>query len=351
MIDKNAVIEALKKVEDPEIHKSLVELDMIKDILLEGNKVVVYVNLTVKGCPLKNKMREDIEREVGHVREVEEVEVVFGAMTEDEKSKLRKKLYGDRKEPFKDIPVIAIGSGKGGVGKSTIAANLAVTLGKMGYKVGLLDGDILGFSIARILGVVEKKAQIISKNTLMPVEAHGIKIISMGNLVEEEEAMIWRGPVLGKLLDQFFNDVYWGDLDLLLIDLPPGTGDVPLTIMQRVPHSKFVIITTPQPSAARVAGRLWTMAQKANIEVIGIIENMSHFVCDNCGEIHYIFGKGEGERLSLKTGVELLGHLPLKKEIRMTSDEGRPVVLEEEDTFEEYKKIAGRLIRKVSDGL
>jgi ATP-binding protein involved in chromosome partitioning len=221
----------------------------------------------------------------------------------------------------------------------------------MGYKVGLLDGDILGFSIARILGVVEKKAQIISKNTLMPVEAHGIKIISMGNLVEEEEAMIWRGPVLGKLLDQFFNDVYWGDLDLLLIDLPPGTGDVPLTIMQRVPHSKFVIITTPQPSAARVAGRLWTMAQKANIEVIGIIENMSHFVCDNCGEIHYIFGKGEGERLSLKTGVELLGHLPLKKEIRMTSDEGRPVVLEEEDTFEEYKKIAGRLIRKVSDGL
>ncbi|MDI6705923.1 MAG: Mrp/NBP35 family ATP-binding protein [Bacillota bacterium] len=347
MLDKDLIMDSLRRVEDPEIHKSLVELDMIKGIEISGDRVVVVVNLTIKGCPMKSKIREDIVYEVGKLEGVDEVEVVFDAMSEEEKRKLREKLYGTQKELFKGIPVIAIGSGKGGVGKSTITANLAVTLGKMGHRVGLLDGDILGFSIARILGIAHKKAQLLSKNTLLPVEEYGIKIISMGNLVEEDEAVVWRGPVLGKLLDQFFNDVYWGEIDFLLIDLPPGTGDVPLTIMQKIPNSKFVVVTSPQPSAARVAGRLWTMSQKAGIEVVGIIENMSHFVCQNCGEIHYIFGKGEGERLSLKTGTELIGEIPLKKEIRMTSDEGRPIVVEDADTFELYKSIAERLVRKV----
>ncbi|EOD01746.1 Mrp/NBP35 family ATP-binding protein [Caldisalinibacter kiritimatiensis] len=344
---KEKVYKALENVNDPELHKSLVELDMIEEVVLDGSEVMVNVSLTTIGCPMKAKMEEDIKREVGKLDEVTKVKVIFGEMSKEQKDKLIEKLHGKQKkaEPFKNTRVIAIGSGKGGVGKSTVTANLAVTLAEMGYKVGLIDADILGYSIPQILGIKDVKPMAIEGGFILPIERNGVKVMSMGNLVEGDQALIWRGPLLGGVLDQFMNDVYWGDLDYMLIDLPPGTGDVPLSLMQKLPKAEILIVTTPQITAANVAKRLGLMANKTNSKIIGLIENMSYFVCNNCGEKHYIFGKAEGEKLSKELNTTLLGEIPLVTGIREDSDKGVPSVIDlESEVGKVYKEIAKNLI-------
>lgn len=249
------------------------------------------------------------------------------------------------KKPFENTRVIAIGSGKGGVGKSTVTANLAVELSEMGYSVGLIDADILGHSIPQILGIKNKKPMATKDGIIIPIEVNGVKIISMGNLMDKDEALIWRGPMLGNVLTQFFNEVYWGELDYMLIDLPPGTGDVPLSLMQQLPKAEILIVTTPQITAADVAKRLAFMAKKTNSKVIGIIENMSYFICDNCDEKHYIFGKSEGEKLSKELNALLLGEIPLSTLVREDSDKGIPSVLDDRlDIKDKYNLIATKLL-------
>ncbi len=248
---------------------------------------------------------------------------------------------------FNDTKVIAVGSGKGGVGKSTVTANLAVALAMQGFKVGVMDADVYGFSIPRLLGAVGKTPQASAENGILPVEAHGVKLISMGSFTDDEDTpLIWRGPVLMKLLQQFMNDVKWGELDYLLIDLPPGTGDVPLTIMQKIPAAKLLLITTPQASASHVAGRVGHMAKSAKLEVLGVIENMSYFLCGNCDEKHYIFGAGETKILADSLDSQILGEIPLETSVRERSDEGVPVALDEQHFI---GKIYQEIARKVSE--
>lgn len=324
MISKETIYEALKNVLDPEIKKSLVELNMIKDVEVLERDVLVNVTLTTMGCPLKDKIKNDIISEIKKVEGIENIQVVYGEMTQEQKQELMQKLQGkdEKKDPFANTKVIAVGSGKGGVGKSTVTANLAVAMSSIGYKVGLIDADILGYSIPQIMGLNKEKPTIIDEGMIMPIEKEGVKVISMGNLIEKNDALIWRGPILGQILSQFIYDVYWGELDYMFIDLPPGTGDVPLSLMQSLPKAEILIVTTPQITAASVAKRLGFMAAKTKNEIIGIIENMSYFICDNCLEKHYIFGKGEGEKLSAELNATFLGDIPLMTSIREGSDKG-----------------------------
>lgn len=346
-MDKNQIYAALQNVYDPELNRNLVELNMIKDVSIDNGNVEVVVALTTIGCPLKNKMKEDILNEVGKIEGVKSVKVQFGEMSDKEKEA----LFGKKKNSlnsFENTTILAIGSGKGGVGKSTVTANLAITLANMGYKVGLIDADILGYSIPQIMGIKGVRPVAIGEQAILPIETHGVKIMSMGNLVEEDEALIWRGPVLSGVLEQFMNEVYWGELDFLLLDLPPGTGDIPLSIMQEVKDARFLIVTTPQITAKGVAKRLGIMAQKTNTDMIGVIENMSYFQCDKCGEKHYIFGSGEGEKLSKELGVSFLGEIPLLKEIREGSDKGiSPVVDLNSPVGKIYKAIGEKIIEDI----
>ncbi len=240
--------------------------------------------------------------------------------------------------------IIAVASGKGGVGKSTVTVNLATALAELGYKVGIIDADVRGFSVPRIIGITEKPKAVDEKE-IIPPEAHGIKVISMGSFVDENSPVIWRAPLLGGALEQFFKDVRWGELDYLLMDLPPGTGDMPLNIMQKVPHSEIVVVTTPQVTATKVAGRIGKMAEKMDREVLGVIENMSYYQCSECGHKDYIFGENGGIGLAEFMGTEFLGQLPLISDIRKRSDSGNPIMYEEPDSeiSREFISIAKKL--------
>jgi len=351
LLTKEIVLESLKNVLDPEIRKNLVELNMIKDIEISGQNVIINVVLTTKGCPLKDQIRKDIISEVKKIEEVKNVEVVYGEMTEEERKKLIQKLQGkdEKKDPFAKTRVIAVGSGKGGVGKSTVTANLAVAMSKLGYKVGIIDADILGYSIPQIMGISNERPIMIEKDLVMPVEKLGVKVISMGNLLERDEPIIWRGPMLGQVLSQFIYDFYWGELDYMFIDLPPGTGDVPLSLMQSLPKAEILIITTPQITAASVAKRLGLMADKINNRIIGVIENMSYFICDNCSKKHYIFGEGEGKNLSAELNTEFLGEIPLLTAIREGSDKGSILAgYISTEIGQIYSRIAKRLVETVA---
>lgn len=243
--------------------------------------------------------------------------------------------------------IIAVASGKGGVGKSTVTVNLATALSKIGYKVGIIDADVRGFSVPRILGLSDKP-KAISEKEMMPPEVEGIKVISMGSFVSENSPVIWRAPLLGGALEQFFKDVHWGELDYLLLDLPPGTGDMPLNIMQKVPHAEVLVVTTPQITATKVAGRIGKMAEKMDLELLGVIENMSYYKCSECGNKDYIFGEDGGKNLAEFMGTELLGQLPLVSEVRKRSDSGKPIIFEEPESeiSKEFIKIAQKLAER-----
>lgn len=357
MVDKDTVMEALKGVRDPELNRNLVELNMIRDIEIDGGKVTVTVALTVKGCPLRTQIKNDVRDKVGALSGVEEVEVEMGVMTDEERDAMVRKTQSGREsksrimDPDSRTQIIAVASGKGGVGKSTVSTNLAVALAQEGYLVGILDCDIHGFSIPRMLGV-EGRPKAFNK-AIVPLEAYGMQVMSMGFFVEEDTPVIWRGPMLMGAVDQFLGDVLWADLDYLVIDLPPGTGDVPLSIIQKLPRSKMVLVTTPQSVAARVASRSAGLSVKAGQEILGVIENMSYLSCPNCGGRLEIFGSGGGEQLAEELGVPLLGQIPLTAEVRTGGDQGRPVVIADPDSeaARVIREAAGKIIEQTRPAL
>src|ERR671914_290177 len=299
---------------------------MVRGIVVGPDRVHVSVALTVEGCPRNARIHEDVTSAVKSL-DVEQVHVDFTTMTDDQRAVLRKQLHGDGAESmsefFASSRVIAVASGKGGVGKSSVSTNLAVALAKRGKHTALIDADVYGFSIPRMIGI-DRKPVIIDR-MIVPPEAHGVSVISIGFFASENNPVIWRGPMLHKALTQFVTDVYWDDPDIVVIDMPPGTGDVSLTMAQFLPATEVVVITTPQVAAQRVAQRAAYMAQKVNLTVSGVIENMSWFTGRD-GYRYEIFGSGGGRMLSQELGVPLLGQIPLVPALREGSDRGAPIV-------------------------
>ncbi len=350
MADKNKIMEALGTVYDPELRRPLTELEMVKSVDIDGAKVKIEVTLTVPGCPLKKTISDDVASKVGALEGVDSVEVTFGVMTDEQRKNIAQKLYGkDHKAVNEganvagDIAkrVIAVSSGKGGVGKSTVTANLASALKRLGFKVGILDADVYGFSIPRIMGVEGKP--VIIDDHIVPLQRDGIQIMSMGFFIDEDQPVVWRGPMLHKAITQFISDVYWDQLDYLLIDLPPGTGDVSITISQALPKAEILVVTTPQPVASHTAGRVAKMAEKTKLSVLGVVENMSYYEVN--GTRDYIFGQGGGKRLAETLGVAFFGEIPIRTEIREGADIGAPVALNEDSASADYYlSIAKKLV-------
>ncbi|RXT05329.1 Mrp/NBP35 family ATP-binding protein [Ammoniphilus sp. CFH 90114] len=338
MIREEQVLEALRGVEDPELHKSVVELNMVRNIKIEGTSVSLDVILTIQGCPLKVKIQEDVVNAIKALGATD-VHVNFGAMTEQERAELSAKLRGGNQtaqggispllSPDSPVTFIAVTSGKGGVGKSTVTVNLAASLARLGKKVGVVDADIYGFSVPDMMGITQRPTVI--DNVVLPVERHGVKVISMGFFVEDNTPVIWRGPMLGKMLRNFFSEIHWGDLDYLLLDLPPGTGDVALDVHQMIPQSKEIIVTTPHATASFVAARAGSMAIKTGHEILGVVENMSYFECGTCGSKEAIFGKGGGEKLAQELKTELLAQIPLgQPDVDLNDPQAAPSVYPED---------------------
>ena len=351
------VTRALDGVQDPEIHRPITELGMVKNVeVMPDGMVRVDVWLTVSGCPLRDKITRDVQAAVGKLAGVSSVRVELDVMSEEQRRELQSTLRGGK--PEREIPfassasltkVYAVASGKGGVGKSTITVNLAVALAAAGRKVGLLDADIYGHSIPRMLGVTGRPTQV--EQMIMPPSAHGVKAISSGMLKKGNEPLPLRGPILHRLLQQFLADVYWGDLDVLLLDLPPGTGDVAISAAHLVPGSELIVVTTPQLAAAEVAERAGSLATQLHQRVVGVIENMSYLPCPHCQERVEVFGSGGGQAvaqtLSRLTGapVPLLGEIPIDLRLREAGDNGVPLVLStpQAPAAQELNRIAHQL--------
>jgi ATP-binding protein involved in chromosome partitioning len=329
------VTEALRSVIDPELRRDIVELEMVRSIDVHENGVVdVMVSLTTPGCPIRNHFETGVSRAISELDGVTGVNVSFDVLSGDEKAALGRKLGrgGLPEGALAQVKnVICIGSGKGGVGKSSVTANLAAALAADGKKVGVLDADVWGYSQPRMLGVGRERPKVNEERKLIPIVAHeGICVMSIGFFVEQDAAVVWRGPMLHKALQQFLEYVEWGPLDYLLIDLPPGTGDVSMTLAQLLPQAKFLIVTTPQPVAQKVAARSAEMAAKLKLEIAGVIENMSGFVTPG-GERFQIFGEGGGQLLAEQLDVPLLAKIPLTMPLREQSDSGLPLVLSDPD--------------------
>jgi ATP-binding protein involved in chromosome partitioning len=323
---------ALEVVIDPELHRSIVELDMVRSIEIGGNGVVdITVSLTTPGCPIKGHFQTAVAEAAGALEGVAHVNVYFDVLDDTQKATLQQKL-GRAVLPDGALAqvanVLCIGSGKGGVGKSTLTANLAAALAGEGKRVGVLDADVWGYSIPRMYGLGATRPPVSAERKILPLEAHGVKVMSIGFFLEEDAAVVWRGPMLHKALTQFLQDVDWGALDFLLIDLPPGTGDVSMTLAQLLPQAKFVIVTTPQATAQKVARRSAEMAHKVSLEIGGVIENMSGFTTPS-GERFAIFGEGGGKELADELDVPLLGKVPLTMPLREHADSGTPLVIED----------------------
>lgn len=323
-ITRQQVLEVLKTVIDPELHKDIVSLGMLKDFQVEGNKVTVEVTLTTPACPLKDRITEDVKLAFrGRLPQVEEIQVKFGA---DVKASRPIGASTNRLPTVKNV--IAVGSGKGGVGKSTIAVNLALALQQEGATAGLLDADIYGPSIPLMCGVKEgEKPSIAPGNRIVPITRFGMPLMSMGFLMKDGDAVVWRGPMLAKMLQQFLEQVDWGNLDYLIVDLPPGTGDVQISLAQLIPLSGAVVVTTPQDVALADVRRAIKMFQMTQVPLLGIVENMSGFVCPHCQEETPIFGGAADEQKYAKLGIDLLGQLPLELETRVSGDQGEPIVV------------------------
>jgi ATP-binding protein involved in chromosome partitioning len=342
-VTRDQVIEALRPVQDPELHRSIVDLDMVRDVTIDGGAVTVLIALTVAGCPLRAEITSRVTGAVSPLEGVDRVGVEMTVMTDDERAALKVKLgqgghdhaghdHGGQPAARKPIPfnepgvktrVLGIASGKGGVGKSSVTVNLGLALAKAGYEVALFDADVYGFSVPKMLGI--EQDPVIIDGMIVPPVAFGVKAFSMGFLVEEDQPVIWRGPMLHKYLEQFLTDVYWGEPDFLLVDMPPGTGDIAISMAQYLPRAEIYVVTTPQPAAQRVAQRSAYMAAKVNLKVHGVIENMSWFTGDD-GKRYELFGAGGGQSLADKLGVPLAGQVPLVPALREGGDDGIPVV-------------------------
>lgn len=343
------VRQALRQVNDPEIGRPIEDVGMLKDVQVDGDLVRVHVLLTIAGCPLKDRITADVNAAVRPLAGVGRVEVLMDEMTEQQRQDLVANLRGGAAPApetfFADgrTTVIAVASGKGGVGKSSVTANLACALAAEGHRVGIVDVDVWGFSIPRMMGVSGKPVAF--NNMIMPLEGHGVKVISMGFFVNEETPVIWRGPMLHKAVQEFLGNVYWGDLDFMLADLPPGTGDVSLSMASFLPGAQMLLVTTPQEAARKVAERAGHMAEQTKLRVLGVIENMSYYACPHCGEEEAIFGQGGGQLAADALGVPLLGRIPLVPALREGGDSGRPIVVSDPEST------AGRVLRETASHL
>ena len=322
---RDAILEALSKVIDPELRKPVTELDMVRDVEIAGGHVAVTIALTVAGCPLRTSFQDQVHAHVGSLPGVETVELRFDVMTPDERGALTTKLRGGVEPRSKGLSldartrVLAICSGKGGVGKSTLTTNIAAALAARGEEVGLLDADVYGFSIPHMLAATEKPV-VIDKMIVPPVKA-GLKLMSIGFFLDENKPIMWRGPMLHRALEQFLTDVHWGEIDTLVVDMPPGTGDVAISLGQMLPRAEVVVVTTPQPLSQEVAVRAAMMANQTGMRLVGVVENMS-------GEV---FGSGGGAALAERLQVPLLGTVPLDPRLREQSDAGVPLVAADPD--------------------
>jgi ATP-binding protein involved in chromosome partitioning len=335
MPTREQVIDSLRSVIDPELRRDIVELEMVRSVEIHENGVVdVMVSLTTPGCPIRSHFETGVAQAVHELDGVVGVNVSFDVLSDSEKAALGHKL-GRGTLPEGALAqvanVICVGSGKGGVGKSSVTANLAAALAAEGKQVGVLDADVWGYSQPRMLGVGTERPKVNAERKIVPLSTHdGIRVMSIGFFIEQDAAVVWRGPMLHKALQQFLEDVDWGELDYLLIDLPPGTGDVSMTLAQLLPQAKFVIVTTPQPVAQKVARRSAEMATKLKLEVAGVIENMAGFVTPS-GERYQLFGEGGGQLLADELEVPLLAKVPLTMALREQSDAGLPVVFSDPD--------------------
>ncbi|MEU6780684.1 Mrp/NBP35 family ATP-binding protein [Nonomuraea angiospora] len=356
------VTAALATVIDPEIRRPITDLDMVKSIDIAPDGVVrVGIFLTVAGCPLKDTIRRDVTNAVAKLDGVAGVQIELDVMSTEQRKQLQTKLRGDR-GPEKEIPfnqpgsltrVFAVASGKGGVGKSSVTVNLAAAMASNGMKVGIVDADIYGHSIPRMLGAAERPTKV--EDMIMPPVAHDIKVISVGMFKPEGNTpVVWRGPMLDRALHQFLADVYWGDLDVLLLDLPPGTGDIAISVAQRLPTAEILVVTTPQMAAAEVAERAGSIAAQTHQQIAGVIENMAWLPCPHCDERIAVFGEGGGQTVAdaltrtLGARVPLLGQVPIDLRLREGGDEGKPLVLTEPDApaAAELRKIASGLSKR-----
>ncbi len=344
MSEQSPIFEALSKVNDPELHRSITELGMVESIEQSGGTVNLRILLTISGCPMRDRLTADIEKAVLALAGVEKVVIDFGVMNEEQRANIKKLLRNGR-EAFisfaqKDslTRVIGVASGKGGVGKSSLTANLAVGAAQKGLRVGILDADVYGHSIPRLMGLIGQRPTAIDQ-MFIPLEAYGVKVVSMEMFKpERSDAIAYRGPLLHRVLEQLLSDAYWGDLDILFIDLPPGTGDLAISLGQLIPTSEIVVITTPQIAAAEVAERAGRIAHQIHQRVIGVIENMSANSCANCGEELALFGSGGGEETSKRLtnlvggDVPLMGKVPFNVDLREGGDQGAPVVISAPDS-------------------
>ena len=331
MVTEEQVREALRAVHDPEINRPIEDIGMLKGIEVSPDGGVrVDVLLTVPGCPLKEEITRRVTDAVAPLEGVTRVQVDLGQMSAEQRESLVTGLRGGKPEQQtffagSDTAVIAVASGKGGVGKSTVTVNLAASMAAEGHRVGVLDADVWGFSVPRMMGIAGRPVAF--NQMILPLESHGVKIISMGFFVPEETPVIWRGPMLHKAVQQFLGDVFWGDLDFLLVDLPPGTGDVSISMASFLPGANMLVVTTPQEAARKVAERAGKMAGQARLKVLGVVENMSYFVCPSCSERHAIFGAGGGAEAAETLDVPLLGQVPLVSGLREGGDSGTPIVV------------------------
>ena len=352
--------DALSKVQDPELHRSITELGMVEELTEVNGDVSIKVLLTISGCPMQDRLRGDITTALKNVDGVKSVELAFGVMSQEQRDYVKKVVRGGREktitfaQPESLTRVIGIASGKGGVGKSSVTANLGVAFAKKGLRVGILDADVYGHSIPRLMGLMGQRPTAIDQ-LFIPLESFGVKVVSMEMFKpERSDPVAYRGPLLHRVLEQLLSDAHWGDLDVLLIDLPPGTGDLAISLGQLIPNSEIVVVTTPQIAAAEVAERAGRIAHQIHQRVIGVIENMSEYGCPTCGEKIALFGSGGGEetsrRLSALVGIDvpLLGKIAFNPELRTGGDDGVPLVqaAPDSDSAQSILAIAEILVKR-----
>ena len=357
---REAVLKALEGVIDPELKRSVVELDMVRDVQVEDGDVRVVIALTVPGCPLRASFEEQVEAALRPVEGIETVELGFDVLSPEEREALTTKLRGGvaQRTPGVSVDastrVVAIASGKGGVGKSSLTANLAAAFSTLGHTTGVLDADVYGYSIPTMLGIHQRPIAV--DEMIVPPVRGDLKVMSIGFFLDENSPIMWRGPMLHRALEQFLSDVHWGELDTLVVDMPPGTGDVAISLGQLLPRAEAIVVTTPHRAAQQVAARAAQMARKTNMRLLGVVENMSLHVCSNCGHREPIFGEGGGARIAAEYETRMLGQLPLTLAIREQVDGGRPTVVAEPDgevtaTFRDMaRQVAERLQDESSEG-